>query len=200
MPTQLLGVLLHTMTISGLPHVRTELDPLLIIPFLTHHPVQTNSKSPSHCDFGDLPAASHAQMKISAPPFRKTAHCYLRRLHQQEAQDRTPLFGDVSQPSSITIGFLKRNQAEIAGYLLATLKAFGLSDDQHECQRGEWTHTRMSRQSLGLRVLFNFPFYRLAQLSDGWVQPIQQLQQVVTSSARPRSQLERFQARAFRPT
>ena len=38
----MLGVLLHTMAISGLSHVRTELVPLLIVPTLAHHPVQTN--------------------------------------------------------------------------------------------------------------------------------------------------------------
>jgi hypothetical protein len=36
-PNKLLGVLLHTMAISGLSPVRTELDPLLVIPSLTHH-------------------------------------------------------------------------------------------------------------------------------------------------------------------
>ena len=41
-PNQLLGVLLHTMAISGLSRVRTELSQLLVIPFLPHHPVQTN--------------------------------------------------------------------------------------------------------------------------------------------------------------
>jgi uncharacterized repeat protein (TIGR03803 family) len=48
------------------------------------------------------------------------------------------------------------------GHLLATLKAFRFSDDQHEGHRGEWTHTRMRRQSLCFRVLFNFPLYPLA--------------------------------------
>src|SRR5450755_3482264 len=40
-PNQLLGVLLHTMAMSGLSRVRTELSQLLVIPFLAHHPVQT---------------------------------------------------------------------------------------------------------------------------------------------------------------
>ena len=35
---QLLGVRLHTMAISGLFHVRTELHNLLVIPSLAHHP------------------------------------------------------------------------------------------------------------------------------------------------------------------
>ena len=147
MPTQYLGVLLHTMAISGPPRVRTELDPLLIIPSLAHHPVQTNCQPTRHRDFGDFPSSSHHQVKVSAAPFRQTAHRDLRRFYQQEAQDRTALLGDVSQPSPIPAGVFHRHQSEIAGHLLATLKAIGLSDDQHEGQRGEWTDTRMRRQS-----------------------------------------------------
>ena len=66
------------------------------------------------------------------------------------------------QPSPISAGVFHWNQTEIASHLLATLKAFRFSDDQHEGYRGEWTHTRMSRQSLCFRVLFNFPLYPLA--------------------------------------
>ena len=79
MPTQFLGALLHTMAISGLPRVRTELDPLLIIPSLAHHPVQRNSQPPRHGDLGDLSSPPHHQVKVSAAPFRKTAHRYERR-------------------------------------------------------------------------------------------------------------------------
>src|ERR1700685_2771141 len=186
------------MAISGLPRVRTELDPLLIIPSLAHHPVQTNCPPTRHGDLGDLPSPAHHQVKVSAAPFRKTAHRYLCCFHQQEAQDRTALLGDVSQTSSIPAGVFQRNQTEVAGHLLATLKTFGFSDDQHKRQCGKRTHTRMGRQSLRLGKLLHFPLHRLAQLRDGWVQPIQQLQQVVPSPAGPRSQRERFQARTFR--
>src|SRR5712692_3143726 len=41
-PNQLLGDRLHTMAISGLSRVRTELFQLLVIPSLTPHPIQTN--------------------------------------------------------------------------------------------------------------------------------------------------------------
>ena len=156
MPTQFLGVLLHTMAISGLPRVRTELNPLLIIPSLAHHPVQTNGQPPRHGDLGDLPSPAHHQVKVSAAPFGKTAHRNLRRFHQQETQDRTSLLGDVSQPSSISAGVFQRNQTEVAGHLLATLKAFGFSDDQHERQCGKWTHTRMSRQPKGRPFIMRF--------------------------------------------
>src|SRR5438093_4966829 len=41
-PINMLDVLLHTMAISELSRVRTEFDPLLVIPSLTHHPVQVH--------------------------------------------------------------------------------------------------------------------------------------------------------------
>src|ERR1700733_13305727 len=179
--TQFLGVLLYTMTISGLPRVRTELNVLLIIPSLAQHPVQRNSQPPSHGNLGDLASSSHHQVKVSAAPFRKTPHRYLCRLHQQEAQYRTSLFGNVPQPSPISAGLFQRNQTEIAGHLLATLKAFGLSDDQHERHCGEWTDSGMRRQSLRLRTLLHFLFHCLAQLGDGGIQSIQQLQQIAPS-------------------
>ena len=51
----------------------------------------------------------------------------------------------------------------------------------------EGTDTGMGRQSLCLRALLDFLLYRLAQLRDGWIQPIEQLQQLVPPPARPRS-------------
>ena len=71
MPNQLLGVLLHTMAISGLSRVRTELFQLLVIPSLTHHPEQPNRQPAGHGDLGDLPSPPHHQVKILAAPFRK---------------------------------------------------------------------------------------------------------------------------------
>src|SRR5271169_6910021 len=41
-PNQLLGDRLHTIAISGLSRVRTELAPLPVIPSLTPHPVHAN--------------------------------------------------------------------------------------------------------------------------------------------------------------
>src|SRR5271167_4808690 len=60
------------MAISGLPRVRTELDPLLIVPSLAHHPIQANRQSPGHGHLGDLASPPHHQVKILAAPFRKT--------------------------------------------------------------------------------------------------------------------------------
>src|SRR5580692_7721409 len=44
-PNQLLGVLQHTIAISGLSRVRTELFHLLVIPSLAPHPIQTTRAS-----------------------------------------------------------------------------------------------------------------------------------------------------------
>ena len=72
-PNQLLGVGLHTMAISGLSRVRTELSQLLIIPSLAPHPVQANGESPRHRYLGDLPSPPHGQMKVLTAPFRQAA-------------------------------------------------------------------------------------------------------------------------------
>ncbi len=96
MPNQLLGVQLHTIAISGLSRVRTELVQLLVIPSLAPHPVHANRQSPRHGDLGDLPPPPHRQVKILTAPFRVAAHRDLRRFHQQETQQRVALFRDMS--------------------------------------------------------------------------------------------------------
>src|SRR3981081_537216 len=103
-PNQLLGVGLHTMAMSGLSRVRTELAPLLIVPSLTHHPVQTNCQLAGHRDLGDFPSPAHHQVEILAAPLRHTAHRHLRRFSQQEAHHRTPLLGDMPQSSPVPTG------------------------------------------------------------------------------------------------
>jgi len=114
MPNQFLGVLLHTIAMYGLSHVRTELLPsLLVVPSLAPHPVQANGQLTSHGNFGGLSSSPHHQVDILAAPFRQTAYRDLRRLHQQETHDRTPLFGDVPQAPPIPAGFFQRHQAEI---------------------------------------------------------------------------------------
>jgi hypothetical protein len=52
----------------------------------------------------------------------------------------------------------------------------------------------MRRQPLRLRALLDFLLYRLAQLGDRGIQPIEQLQQLVPPPVRPRSQSKRFQS------
>jgi hypothetical protein len=82
-PNQFLGVLPHTIAISGLSRVRTEFDPLLVIPSLTHHPVLTNRRSSRQRYLCDLPSSPHRQVKVPAAPFREAAHSDLGRFPQQ---------------------------------------------------------------------------------------------------------------------
>src|SRR5580704_18028362 len=91
-PNQLLGVGLHTIAISGLSRVRTELAPRLIVPPLTHHPVQTNRLLAGHRHLGSFPSPPHHQVEILAAPLGHTAHRHLRRFHQQETHHRASLF------------------------------------------------------------------------------------------------------------
>src|SRR5215469_17925335 len=67
-PNQLLGDRLHTIAISGLSHVRTDLVPLLVIPSLAPHPVQVNRQLTSHGNFGRLSSSTHHQVDIPAAP------------------------------------------------------------------------------------------------------------------------------------
>src|SRR5580692_7299705 len=132
LPNQLLGVLQHTIVISGLSRVRTELFHLLVIPPLAPHPIQTNRELPGHGDLGDLPSSSHGQVEILAAPFRNASCRNLGSFHQQEAQHRAPLFRDVSQPSPVPTGIFQGHQSEIARDLLSALKPIRSPDDQHE--------------------------------------------------------------------
>jgi len=86
LPKQLLGVLLHTNACSGLARVRTESFPLLVIPLLVTHPVQTNRQSACHGDLGDLPPSSHGEVEKLAPPLRIAPHGCPRRFYQEETQ------------------------------------------------------------------------------------------------------------------
>jgi len=95
-PNQLLGAGLHTIGISGLSRVRTELFQLLVVPSPAPHPVQANRQPPCHRDLGDLPSSSQHEVKIPVAPFLIAAHRNLRRLHQQKTQQRVALFRDVS--------------------------------------------------------------------------------------------------------
>jgi hypothetical protein len=89
---QLLDVLLHTMAISGLSRVRTDLVHLLVVPSLAHHPEQTNGESPCHRDLGDLPPSPHRQVKALTAPFGEAACCDLRRSPRQRATQITRTF------------------------------------------------------------------------------------------------------------
>ena len=86
MPNHYDGDLLHTMAISGLSRVRTELLHLLVVPAATPHPVQLDRQLAGHRDLGDLTSAPHGQVKELAAPLRIAAHRDLRGFHQQETQ------------------------------------------------------------------------------------------------------------------
>ena len=106
MPNHYVGDLRHTLAISGLSHVRTELPHLLVIPLLPPHPVESNREFPRHGYLGDPSLSSHGQVEKPAPPVGVSADRHLSCFHQQKAQQRVALFADVSQPSPIATGFL----------------------------------------------------------------------------------------------
>src|SRR5450432_928242 len=177
-PNQFLGVLPHTIAISGLSRVRTELAQLLVIPSLAHHPVQTNRKFSRHRDFGDLPPSPQRHVTVLTPPFGKTPHGHLRRLYQQETQQRVALFRDVSKSPPLPTRIFQRHQSQIARDLLATLKTIRSPDDQHERQRRQWPHSRMRLQTPSRRTSFYFLFDGRGQLGYRRRQAVQQLQQI----------------------
>ena len=118
-----------------------------------------------------------------------TAHGHLRRFDQQETQQRVPLFRDVSQAPSLSARILQRHQSQIARDLLTTLKPIGSADDQHERQCRERTDSGMRLQALRRGTLLHFLLDGRGQLGNRRRQPIQQLQQITPSPARPRSDL-----------
>src|ERR1700683_241823 len=129
MPIQVDGVLLHAMSGSELSRVRTELDPLCILPTVSPHPVQPNRESSGHGHLGDVPLSTHRQAHIPSFPVRITTSCGLGCFHQQETQQRTALLGDVFQPVMAGTGILLRNQSDVAADLLAALESLRSSDD-----------------------------------------------------------------------
>ena len=59
MPNHYVGDLLHTMAISGLSRVRTELFKLTVVQALTPHPVQMNRQLSGHRDLRDLSSSAY---------------------------------------------------------------------------------------------------------------------------------------------
>ena len=72
-PNHYVGDLLHTIGISGLSRVRTELVQLAVVQPLTPHPVQMHRQLASHGHVRDLPSSSHGEMKECAAPFGMAA-------------------------------------------------------------------------------------------------------------------------------
>ena len=166
MPNHYAGDLLHTMAISGLSRVRTELFKLTVVQTLAPHPVQVNRQLSGHRYLRDLPSSAHGQVEELAAPLRLTAHRDLRRFHQQEPQQRVALFADVSQSSPIAAGFLRRNQTHIAGDLLATTETFWSANHQLEGQRRQYPDSGMRHQSPRYGPLLHFLLQRSRQLVD----------------------------------
>jgi hypothetical protein len=63
MPNHYVGDLPHTIGISGLSRVRTELVKLAVVIALTPHPVQMHRQLARHCDLGNLPSSAHGQVE-----------------------------------------------------------------------------------------------------------------------------------------
>src|SRR5215472_11851653 len=128
MPNHYSGDGLHTIGMSGLSHVRTELLPGAIVATLTPHPVQMYRQFPRPRYLGNLPSSPHSEMKELIAPLLVTAHRDLRRLDQQKAQQYVALLADVSQSPPLATGLLLGNQPQVAGDLFAAVKTFGRSD------------------------------------------------------------------------
>ena len=86
MPNHYVGDLLHTMAISGLSRVRTELFELTVVPALAPHPVQMHRQLSGHRYLRDLPSPAHGEVEELAAPLRLAAHRDLGRFHQQIAK------------------------------------------------------------------------------------------------------------------
>jgi hypothetical protein len=79
MPNQLLCARLHTIAMSGLSRVRTELFELPVVPVLAPHPVQMHGKFACHGDLRDLPSPPHREVEELTAPFGLTAYRDLRQ-------------------------------------------------------------------------------------------------------------------------
>jgi hypothetical protein len=88
MPNHYAGALLHTMAISGLSRVQTELFELTVVPALAPHPVQMHCEFACHGYLRDLPSPSHREVKELTTPLHLAAYRDLCRFHQQEAKSR----------------------------------------------------------------------------------------------------------------
>ena len=156
MPIHFHGVLAHAMSGYELSRVRTEFNPLRILPTVSPHPVQSNRESSGHGYLGNASLPTHRQVHVPSSPVRITSCRCLCRFSQQESEQGTPLFGDVPQPLMTRTGVLLRDQPYIAADLLAALKSLGSSDDQHEGQRREGSDARVAHQPLHFGPCFRF--------------------------------------------
>src|SRR6204780_900372 len=127
MPHQVHDALLHAMSGTELSHVRTELERRRIRTSIPPHPVQANPQLPPHRYLGNALVSAHRQVNVSTAPVRIVAHRRLRRLHQQESQQRIALLADVPQSLLATTGVFARNHPHVVADLLATMKSVRIS-------------------------------------------------------------------------
>jgi hypothetical protein len=92
--------------LDELPHVRTELLPLLVIPAATPHPEQSHRQFARHGYFGDGLIGAHRDVCILMSPWLVGASYTLCRLAQQESQQRMALLTEVAQTQVIGTGVL----------------------------------------------------------------------------------------------
>src|SRR5579871_2353492 len=69
-PNHYVDDLLHTIEMSGLSRVRTELLHLTVVEALTPHPVQMHRQLSRHRYLGDLSSPSHGEVEELAAPLR----------------------------------------------------------------------------------------------------------------------------------
>jgi hypothetical protein len=84
MPNHYVGDLLHTIGISGLSRVRTELLQLAVVEVLAPHPVQTHRQLPGHSYLCNLASSPLGEVEELIALLRLIAHRDLRRFHQQK--------------------------------------------------------------------------------------------------------------------
>jgi hypothetical protein len=143
MPIHLLRRLLHTMSGTELSHVRTELERRRILTTIPPHPVQANSKTPSHRYLGNAFVTTHRQVHVPTSPLRIASCCRLSGLRPQEAQQGVALFADVPKPLLAGSRVLTRNHPHVRADLLAAVEPLRSSDDQHVGECRQWAHTGM---------------------------------------------------------
>jgi hypothetical protein len=146
MPNQIHGVLVHTMSGNELSRVRTELSKLLIVPFSSPHPVQPNRQLASHRHLRNALLPTHRQVDVPTFPIWIRTHRRLRCLHQQEPQQSAALLADVSQSLPARTGILLRESVPHSCRSACRMGTARESDDQHESQPCEESHTRMGHQ------------------------------------------------------
>ena len=79
-------------------------------------------------------------------------HRRLCGLHQQSPQKHVPLFRDRTQTTLVPRTPLPRNQAKVAGHLLATRNTPHIPDRHHKRKRRQRAYPRLGHQQTSLRI------------------------------------------------